>query len=115
MLATGETHTVREFATRAFARAGIDLEFVGEGIDEKALDAATGNVVLAVDHRYFRPAEVDLLIGDAAKAKERLGWEPSVRFAELVDLMVDADRAALQTGEPFAADRSFATLVAALG
>ena len=114
VLATGETHTVREFATRAFARAGIDLEFVGEGIDETALDAATGNVVLAVDHRYFRPAEVDLLIGDAAKAKERLGWEPSVRFAELVDLMVDADRAALQTGEPFAADRSFATLVAAL-
>lgn len=115
VLATGETHTVREFATRAFARVGVELEFSGEGVGETARNVANGSVVIAVDGRYFRPAEVDLLIGDASKAKAQLAWEPSVRFEELVDLMVDADRTAVEVGEPFAADKSFANLLAAIG
>jgi len=98
VIATGETHTVREFAERAFARVGLPLEWRGSGDEEVGVAASSGKTVVRVDPRYFRPTEVDLLVGDASKARERLGWEPRVRFAELVDLMVDAEVAAQRRG-----------------
>jgi GDPmannose 4,6-dehydratase len=90
VLATNETHTVREFCEKAFAHVNMPLHFEGEGVDEKGIDDK-GNVRVAVDPRFFRPAEVDLLLGDPAKAKKQLGWEPTTTFEELVRIMVDAD------------------------
>jgi GDPmannose 4,6-dehydratase len=110
VLATGEKHSVREFCQLAFARAGIELEFRGSGADEVAVDSATGKEVIAIDKRYFRPTEVDLLIGDASKARRVLGWAPRVSFNELVDMMVDADLAAVQSGVPFTIESSYAAL-----
>ncbi|KAF0093991.1 MAG: GDPmannose 4 6-dehydratase [Puniceicoccaceae bacterium 5H] len=91
VLATGETHTVREFCQLAFAHLGIELVFEGQGVDEVGRDRKTGQVMVAVDPRYFRPAEVDLLIGEPAKARQQLGWEPQTTFAELVEVMAKAD------------------------
>jgi len=91
VLATGETHTVREFTERAFRRAGIELRWEGSGADERGIDAATGRTLVSLDPRYLRPTEVELLLGDASKAKADLGWTPSTTFGELVELMVDAD------------------------
>ena len=91
VIASGETHTVREMCTRAFARAGITIEWRGSGFEECGVDAATGMTRVEIDPRYLRPTEVDLLLGDASKAKEKLGWTPSTSFHDLVDLMVDAD------------------------
>jgi GDPmannose 4,6-dehydratase len=90
VLATGEMHTVREFAQSAFAYAGMPLRFEGEGVDERGIDEH-GKVRVAVDDRYFRPSEVDELLGDASKARSILGWKPKVTFDGLVKLMVDAD------------------------
>ena len=91
VVATGETHTVREFCEKAFRRIGVELEWSGTGVAEVGRDVATGTVRVAVDPRYFRPAEVELLLGDPAKAKEKLGWTPTVSFDGLVEMMVDAD------------------------
>ncbi|WP_291967987.1 GDP-mannose 4,6-dehydratase [Caloramator sp.] len=91
VIATGETHTVREFCELAFEYAGYGLVWQGEGIEEKGIDAKTGKILIEVDPRYFRPTEVDLLLGDPAKARERLGWQPKVSFKELVKMMVEAD------------------------
>jgi GDPmannose 4,6-dehydratase len=91
VVATGETHSVREFAEKVFARLGMNLQWQGEGVEEKGIDAATGKVVIEVDPKYFRPAEVDLLLGDPAKAKAALGWVPKTDFGSLVDMMVDSD------------------------
>ena len=92
VIATGETRTVREFCTHAFNAVGIDIEWVGEGIDEKGIDKATGKVVVDVNPKFFRPAEVDLLLGDPTKAKEKLGWNPrKTSFEELVSIMVKSD------------------------
>ena len=91
VVATGEMHTVREFLETAFARLGHAVEWRGKGADEVGVDAATGKTVVRIDPRYFRPAEVDRLLGDPAKAKRVLGWEPEVKFAELVNIMVDGD------------------------
>ncbi|MCR4728735.1 MAG: GDP-mannose 4,6-dehydratase [Lachnospiraceae bacterium] len=91
VLATGETHTVREFLTKAFERAGITLEFKGTGVDEKAYDVKTGKLVADVDPRFFRPAEVELLWGNPAKAEKVLGWKRVVDFESLVNMMTDAD------------------------
>ena len=92
VIATGEYHTVREFTTLAFKRAGINLRWEGEGIDEKGIDEATGKVIVEVDPKYFRPCEVEQLLGDPTKARERLGWNPrKTSFNELVDIMVDHD------------------------
>ena len=113
VLATGEARTVRDFALRAFVRAGVPLAFVGAGVDERGIDERSGEIVIRIDPRYFRPAEVDLLVGDASKARHRLGWTPSVSFEQLVDIMVDSDVEALERGEPFAAESSFAALVSA--
>ncbi len=92
VIATGEYHTVREFTTRAFERVGINLRWEGHGLDEKGIDTASGRVLVEVDPRFFRPAEVEQLLGDPSKARQTLGWNPrKTSFQELVDMMVDAD------------------------
>jgi GDPmannose 4,6-dehydratase len=93
VLATGEAHSVREFVEKAFGQIGTRIEWVGSGIDEKGLDAATGRVLVEVDRRYFRPTEVDILVGDPSKARSKLGWRHQVSFDELVAEMVAADLA----------------------
>lgn len=97
VIATGEYHTVREFTTLAFARAGINLEWSGEGLNEKGIDTATGKILVEVDPKYFRPAEVEQLLGDPTKAKEQLGWNPrQTSFERLVEIMVDHDMAEIK-------------------
>ncbi len=91
VLATGETHSVREFAQTAASIIGLDLIWEGKGLAEKGIDRKTGKTIIEIDERYFRPAEVDLLIGDPTKAKEKLGWQATTSFNELVDLMARAD------------------------
>ena len=92
VIATGEYHTVREFCTLAFREVGIELEWHGDGIDEKGYDKATGKSLVEVDPKYFRPAEVDQLLGNPAKAKAKLGWNPQkTSFEDLVKIMVRHD------------------------
>ena len=91
VLATGETHTVREFVERAFARVGREIVWSGKDEEEIGRDRASGETLVAIDPAYFRPTEVDLLLGDPTKARERLGWTHTTGFTELVDEMVDAD------------------------
>jgi GDPmannose 4,6-dehydratase len=91
VIATGHTNTVRHFCQRSFARAGITLRWERKGPEERGVDEATGRVLVELDPRYLRPSEVDLLLGDASKARQKLGWIPGTTFEELVDLMVDAD------------------------
>ena len=91
VLATNETHTVREFVELAFAEVGIEIEWKGTGVDEKGYDKATGRMLVDVNPRYFRPAEVELLWGDSSKAERELGWERKVSFRDLVSMMVDSD------------------------
>ncbi len=91
VIATGQTHTVREFVEAAFAYIGISLEWEGEGVAERGLNKKTGEVLVEVSPEFFRPAEVDVLCGDASKARKKLGWQPRVTFEELVGLMVEAD------------------------
>ncbi len=91
VLATNETHTVREMIEIAAAHVGIEVAWKGEGIKEVGINKATKETIVRVDPEYFRPAEVDLLIGDATKAREQLGWEPKVKFKELIELMTQSD------------------------
>lgn len=92
VIATGEYHTVREFCTLAFHEVGIDLRWEGEGVDEKGIDQATGRVLVEVDPKYFRPAEVEQLLGDPTKARTKLGWNPrKTSFGDLVRIMVKHD------------------------
>jgi GDPmannose 4,6-dehydratase len=105
VLATGETHPVREFVELAFAEMGRMIEWHGSGVDEIGRDAKTGDVLVKIDPRYFRPTEVDLLIGDPTKAKEKLGWTHTTKFADLVSEMVRAD-VALVERESWRKDRS---------
>jgi len=91
VLATGETKSVRTFCDLAFKEVGVEFEWRGEGVDEKGIDKATGEVVIEVDPRYFRPAEVELLVGDATRAREELGWSHKVTLPELVKEMVLSD------------------------
>jgi len=100
VIATGKTTTIRDFVTMAFAYVGIDLEFKGDGVNEKAFIVSCsktefqieiGKEILSIDPKYFRPTEVDLLIGDASKAKNKLGWEPHIQLNELVDDMMSSD------------------------
>ena len=96
VIATGEYHSVREFATKAFAHAGINLRWEGSGTDEKGIDSATGRVLVEVDPRFYRPADVEQLLGDPSKARNVLGWNPRRRsFDDLVRIMVEADMKAL--------------------
>ncbi len=96
VIATGETHSVRKFAELVFGRLGMPLSWRGEGVQEEGIDQVSGKTVLRIDPRYFRPAEVDLLLGDPAKAKRELGWEPTTSFSALVDMMTDQDLALAQ-------------------
>lgn len=98
VLATGTCYTVRQFVERAFSHVGMELQWVGSGAEEKGICRSTGRVLVAVDTRYFRPTEVDLLLGDATKARTRLGWVPEVDFEQLVAEMMDADLAAVRHG-----------------
>ena len=91
VIATGVNHTVRDFVSMSFREVGIDLEWQGKDENEKGLDSKTGKILVEVDPRYFRPAEVELLIGDPSKAKKELGWEPKVKLPELVKMMVQTD------------------------
>lgn len=94
VIATGVQHSVREFCYYAFKRVGIELEFVGEGADEKGIDKATGNVLIEVSPDFYRPTDVVNLWGDPTKAKAKLGWNPAkTSFEELVNIMVDSDMA----------------------
>jgi GDPmannose 4,6-dehydratase len=91
VIATGETHTVKEFCQLAFKELDINLLWEGKNENEKGIDEKSGKIIIEVDKNYFRPTEVDLLIGDASKAKEKLGWIPKIKFEELVSLMVKSD------------------------
>ena len=91
VIATGKMHSVREFVELAFGEVGIEIEWRGEGVDEVGVDAATGDVLIEIDPRYYRPTEVELLLGDPTKAKEKLGWEAKVGLRELVKMMVEGD------------------------
>ena len=91
VIATGQTRSVREFAEKAFSLAGIPVTWKGEGIEEKGVEDNTGKVIIEVDSRYFRPTEVELLLGDPSKAKEKLGWSPKISFEKLVEEMVSED------------------------
>jgi len=96
VLATGEKHSVREFAEKAFAHIGRRIEWRGAGVEEKGIDHLTGQVLIEVDARYFRPTEVELLLGDPSKAHQRLGWRHKTTFDELVKEMVEADLATVR-------------------
>jgi GDPmannose 4,6-dehydratase len=109
VIATGESHSVREFVTLAFSHAGIELEWKGDGMDEKGIirsfasnlqpqtsNIKVGDTLIEIDARYFRPTEVEYLLGDYSKAEKKLGWKPKVRFKELVKMMVDADIKSLE-------------------
>jgi GDPmannose 4,6-dehydratase len=97
VLATGVTVPVRQFVEWTFAEVGIEIEWRGEGVDEVGIDKATGRIIVLVDPRYFRPTEVDLLIGDPTKAREKLGWQPSITVQELAKEMVAADLKVMRT------------------
>lgn len=101
VLATNRTETVRDFVTLAFKAAGISVQFSGEGQDEIAIDAETGNTVLKINPKYYRPAEVDLLIGNPEKARQRLGWQPTTTLEQLCQMMVEADIERNQKGLNF--------------
>jgi len=93
VLATGKTYTIREFIEKAAPHVGFNIEWKGEGINEKGIDKNSGKTIIEIDPTYFRPTEVDLLIGDASKAKNMLGWEAKVGIDELVSIMMKADKA----------------------
>ena len=93
VVATGETRTVRDFAKIAFAKVGMDVEFTGTGVDEIGTDKKTGKVVVKVNPKFFRPAEVELLIGNPKKAEEKLGWKREITFDQMVERMIATDMA----------------------
>lgn len=99
VLATGRTETVRDFVRLAGKATGFDLEFEGMGVDEIAIDRKSGRTLVKVNPEFFRPAEVEVLIGDPGKAKEKLGWAPKIGLEELAEMMVEADAGALARGE----------------
>jgi GDPmannose 4,6-dehydratase len=91
VLATGETHSVREFVELAFSKVNRKIEWKGKSVDEVGIDSGTGETLVKIDSRYFRPTEVDLLLGDPSKARRELGWQHKVTFPELVAEMVNSD------------------------
>ncbi len=104
VIATGETHSVREFVENAFKCAGFDVVWDGSGIDEKGIDNNTGKILLEVSQEFFRPSEVEILIGDCSKAKKKLGWQPRTKFSELVKIMVEADIKRIEAEKGFYAN-----------
>lgn len=99
VVATGEMHSVREFIEKSFTHVGRSIEWKGEGKQEYAIDTTTGKTVVRIDPKYYRPCEVEQLLGDPAKAKHQLGWEPKVKFEELVQIMTDGDLRLLDNPE----------------
>jgi GDPmannose 4,6-dehydratase len=95
VIATGEAHSVREFVERAAAVAGFDIAWEGEGVEEVGRDRKSGDVIVTIDPKYYRPAEVELLLGDPTNAREKLGWRPRYDFATLVEEMMNADLKAM--------------------
>ncbi|MDD3703981.1 MAG: GDP-mannose 4,6-dehydratase [Lentisphaerae bacterium] len=91
VVATGEMHTVREFIEKTFSCIGHKIEWLGTNVDEIGIDSSTGKTIIRIDPRYFRPAEVEQLLGNPAKAKTKLGWEPEVKFDQLVKIMIEGD------------------------
>jgi GDPmannose 4,6-dehydratase len=91
VIATGEAHSIREFVELAFKEVGIDIVWKGKGLDEKGINSKTGEVLVEVSPKYFRPLEVNTLIGDSTKARNMLGWKPKVKFQELVKIMMKSD------------------------
>jgi len=91
VIGTGESHSVRELAEQAFRLAGFDLEWQGKGMDEKGLDRKTGKILIEIDPRYYRPSEVENLVADASKAREKLGWQPKKKFEDIIKLMLKHD------------------------
>ena len=91
VLSTNELHSVREFIEKSFGLKGFNIKWKGEGINEIGYDENTGRELIFVSEKYFRPAEVDELLGDSSKAKEKLGWEPKINFKNLVKVMVESD------------------------
>ncbi len=91
VIATGQMYTVREFCERAFLEAGLNLAWVGEGVNEKGIEPESGKTLVEVDSQYFRPTEVEILVGDPSKAKAKLGWSPRVEFNDLIKMMVASD------------------------
>ncbi len=104
VIATGETRSVREFVENAFKCAGFDVVWDGSGIDEKGIDNNTGKILLEVSPEFFRPSEVEILIGDCSKAKKKLGWQPRTKFSELVKIMVEADIKRIEAEKGFYAN-----------
>ena len=96
VVASGETHTVREFVELAFGHVGIEIEWKGQGVDEIGVDKATGKTIVSINPKFFRPAEVDVLLGDPAKADKVLGWKREVSFSQLVEGMVKNDLAIVE-------------------
>ena len=101
VIATGETHSVREFTELAFREVGIEIAWEGKGSEEKGIDTKTGKVIVEIDPRYYRPTEVELLIGDPTKAREKLGWKPEVTMEKLVKLMIKADEKTIYKNHTF--------------
>ena len=100
VIATGETHSVREFIEASCAELGIDLKWSGTGVDEIGIDSKTNKTIIKINPKYFRPTEVDLLLGDPSKAKAKLGWEANIKFAELAKRMTRHDFELLSAGKP---------------
>ena len=101
VVATGRTETVRDFVAMAFRAAGIEVEFRGQGEQEHAIDTATGRTVVRINPRFYRPAEVELLIGDPSRARDRLGWAPATTLEQLCAMMVEADLRRCERGRSF--------------
>jgi GDPmannose 4,6-dehydratase len=99
VIATGEAHSVRELVEEACKTLGIEIEWKGEGIDEVGIDRKTGKTIIEIDPEYFRPTEVDLLIGDGSKAQKELGWKPKTKFKDLVKMMAESDLEIVKKGK----------------
>jgi GDPmannose 4,6-dehydratase len=111
VIATGETHTVREFVNEAAKHLGMEIIWKGKGLKEKGIDKKTGKTIIEIDPNYFRPNEVDLLLGDASKARKILGWKPKVTFKELAKLMIEEDlkyvEEEVKLGRPIVTQRKY--------
>lgn len=101
VIATGETHSVREFTELTFKELEIDIIWQGKGVEEVGIDASTGKIIVEVDPGYYRPTEVEILIGDPSKAREKLGWEPKIKMEELVKIMIKFDEEEVLKNDPF--------------
>ena len=105
VIATGETHSVREYIEKSFLYAGISIEWQGTGLNEKGINSATGAEIINIDPYYFRPTEVDLLLGDYSKANQQFGWKPKTSFEELIKIMMEFELNDLKYSTKYADNR----------